>query len=77
MADATTVGGSDRQRITQAQRTEFRAGNIRIDAVDLVGHQEATLVPLAQVFADHLVRRGQPGAGVDHEQDGIGFLDGL
>lgn len=77
MTDAATMSGSDRQRIPQAQRAELGAGDVRVDAVDLVRHQEAALVPLAQVLPDHLVCRGHPGAGVDQEQNGIGLFDGL
>ena len=77
MVDAATVGGGDRQRIAQAQRAELGASEIGIDGVDLVGDQEAALVPLAQVLGDHLVGGGHAGARIDQEQDGIRLLDGL
>ena len=76
MVDAATVGGGDR-RIAQAQRAELGTSEIGIDGVDLVGDQEAALVPLAQVLGDHLVGGGHAGARIDQEQDGIRLLDGL
>ncbi len=77
VGDAAAVGGGDGQGVAQAQRAEFGAGDVRIDGVDLVGHQVAALVPLAQVLGDHLVGGGQARARVDHEQHRIGFLDRL
>ncbi len=77
LVDAAAVGGGDRDRIPQGQRAELGASEVGIDGVDLVGHQEAALVPLAQVLGDHLVGGGQAGAGIDQEQHGIGLLDGL
>src|SRR5690606_20207663 len=47
VTDAATVSGSDGQRFTKPQRTEFDAGEVRTDFVDLVHHQEVTLVHLA------------------------------
>ncbi|MOA09989.1 hypothetical protein D3C78_1298570 [compost metagenome] len=71
------MGGGDRPGVADGQRAELGAGDVRIDGIDLVGHQEGALVLLAQVLGDHLVGGGHPGARVDHEQHGIGFLDGL
>ncbi|MNZ63367.1 hypothetical protein D3C78_815120 [compost metagenome] len=71
------MGSCDRQRVAQAQGAELGTGDVRVDGVDLVRHQEAALVPLAQVLGDHLVGGGHAGAGIDHEQHRIGFLDGL
>jgi len=70
------MGSGNRHRVTQSQRAEFGTGNIRVDAVDLVGHHETTLVALAQVLANHLIGGRQPSLGVDQEQHGIGLFDG-
>ena len=71
------MGAGNRQRIAHAQRAELGAGQVGVDVVDLVGHQEGALVALAQVLANHLVGGAQTGTRIDHEQHGIGFFDGL
>ncbi len=77
MGDTTAMGGGDRQGVAQAQRAEFGSGDIRIDAVDLVRHQEVALVHLAQVLGDHLIAGRHAGTRVDHEHHRIGLLHGL
>ncbi len=76
LGDAATVRAGNRQRLAKAHRGEFGPGDVRVDVVDLVHHQVTALVALAQVLANHLVARGQPGTGVDQEQHDISFLDG-
>src|SRR5690606_21990128 len=77
VTDAATVSGSDGQRFTKPQRTELGAGDVRIDAIDLVHHQEMTLVHLAQMLGDHLITRRHTGTGVDDKHHRISFFHGL
>ncbi|MNZ46911.1 hypothetical protein D3C78_646080 [compost metagenome] len=76
VVDATALSTGDADGVAHAQRRELGDGNLRIDVVDLVGDQERALVALAQVLGNHLVGGGQAGAGVNQEQDHIGFFDG-
>ena len=77
MADPAAMGGGNRQSVTKTQRTEFRAGDIGINAVDLVRHEKVALVHLAQVFGNHLIARRHASTRIDHEHDSIGLLHGL
>ncbi|MNO94180.1 hypothetical protein D3C76_857940 [compost metagenome] len=76
VVDPTALSTGDADGVAHAQRRELGDGNLRIDVVDLVGDQERALVALAQVLGNHLVGSGQAGAGVNQEQDHIGFFDG-
>ena len=61
---AAPMGRRDGIGIADGQRAEFRPGDLGIDGVDLVGHQEGALVPLAQVLGDHLIGDGHAIARV-------------
>jgi len=71
------MGTGNRQRLAQTHGAEFGAGQVDIEVVDLVHHQEALLVTTAQVLADHLVGGGHAGTRVHQKQHGIGLFDGL
>ena len=75
--DIAPVGGGNADRRAQPQRGKLADNRVLISTIDLVGNQEGVLVALAQVLGNHLVACGAPGPGVDQEQHGVGFLDGL
>ncbi|MNJ36171.1 hypothetical protein D3C77_309500 [compost metagenome] len=76
VVDATALGTGDANGVAHAQWRELGDGHLRIDVVDLVGHQERALVALAQVLGNHLVSGSQAGTRVHQEQHHIGFFDG-
>src|SRR5690606_15800565 len=51
LGNATTVGAGNRQRLAHAHWAELGAGQIDVEVVDLVHHQEALLVTTPQVLA--------------------------
>ena len=68
VAQSFAVLGRERDRIAEAERVAFIQPVIARAALGLVGDQHHRDRAFAQVPPDFLVHRGEPGAGIDHEQ---------
>ncbi len=62
--------------LAQGQAVELGDRGITVDAVGLVGHQKHLLVGLAQVLGDGLIRGGQAGPRIHHEEHHVRLFDG-
>ena len=71
------MAGRNRQRVTQRQFVKFGSDHFAAHAFGLVDHQKHRAAALAQAIGDDFVLRSAAGAHVHHEQNHVGFVDGL
>ena len=74
-SDAAAVHGRGRDRLTEAERVELRGGDGLVQPVGLVGGEDDRLAAASQPVRDALVRPGQAGSGIEHQDQHIRFLD--
>ncbi len=68
--------GGDRDRLAEPERERLQHAGLAVAALALVGDDDGVASGAARQLGEGAVRRRQPGAGVDHEQQDIGFGDG-
>ena len=68
--------GRERNGLPEAELIGFHQPGFCRAALGLVADQMHVLARLAQHLCEALVQRRHPGAGVDHEEDDVGFPDG-
>ena len=76
VGQAQAVLGRQRDRLAEAELIGFHQPRLGRPALGLVGDEVHVLAGLAQHLGEALVERRHAGAGVDHEQDDVGFADG-
>ena len=62
-------GGGD------AESGKLGQHGLLVESVGLVDHGDDRLAAAAQLAKDHVILRQQPVAGIDHEDQDVGFLD--
>lgn len=67
----------NRQWLAQCQLVEFCGDHRAIHAFGLIDRQQHRAGRAAQAVGDHLILRREAAARIDHENNGIGLVDGL
>ncbi len=76
LAGAAAVQRRDRDRLAQPEPVQVERRRLVGGVVDLVRDHDHRPVRAAQDLGDLLVARREAGAGVDHDRDHVGLLDG-